>query len=626
MIAIPKDFAKNRRYRMALLEDGGKDKSAAHQIKEACSKDILFYVNAFCWTFDPRRINSSVPFITYPYQDDALLSIVDAVRTGNDVGIKKSRDMGASWIICLAFEWLWHFSPGLTFLMMSRTEDYVDEKGNPKSLFWKIDFLHKNQPKWLLPTNRWLGWSDPGRKQLHLENADNGSVIDGESTTGDAGRGDRRTAVMLDEFAAFDVKAGFDALKATRDTTNCRIFNSTPKGSANAFYDVIHKTAARIVSMHWTAHPEKSKGLYTSKQATENGPYELEILSDWKGIVEVRRKGDSTSRKVRFPEEYPFVLDGKTRSPWYDTQCVRCVSPTEIAQELDIDFVGSDFQYFDPAFIEAYKRRYCKDPQSIGDLDYDHDSLIPRKFMKSQKGFLRLWEVPDEGYLWNRERRFVMGVDVSAGTGASNSTVAVYDRTTSSKVAEYANPRILPADFARYVHALAKWFNSARVVPDRSGPTGEVFVKKLLESGYTNLYYRRNEKKVSSQITDEPGVWLNPQSKTVALQQYRASLSDGRICNRSSRAMDETLRFMMKMDNTIEHTEADNTQDPSGARAAHGDIVIADALANLELTSTGQSRPEPTPEIPRNCLAWRMQHDEYAVSQYDKGDELTGGW
>ncbi len=60
-------------------------------------------------------------------------------------------------------------------------------------------------------------------------NADNGSVIDGESTTGDAGRGDRRTAMFIDEYAAFDVTDGYRVLLASRDTTNCRGFNSTPE-------------------------------------------------------------------------------------------------------------------------------------------------------------------------------------------------------------------------------------------------------------------------------------------------------------------------------------------------------------------------------------------------------------
>ena len=616
---FPKDMAVNARIRRGLLEDAARDRRAAEQIKTECAKDIIFYVNGFCWTYDPRRMEPDIPFVTYPFQDDALLELVESVRNGWDVGVKKSRDMGASWICLTVAEWFWHFKAGIHGVMVSRTEDYVDKKGDPKSLFWKVDYLHRHQPKWLLPTNRWLGWGDPGRKQLHLENADNGSVLDGESTTGDVTRGDRCTFVLMDEFASFDTKAGYEALKASRDATRTRWFNSTPKGSANAFYDVIHKTAAKIVTLHWSKHPEKARGLYTSKDGL------LQLLDEWSGVVEVRVPGEGV-KHVRFPNDYPFVLDGKTRSPWYDNECARCVSPVEVGQELDIDFVGSDYTFFDAASIEAYKKMWCRAPAFVGNAEVDTEALRMKRLAPDAKGCFRLWERPDEGRGWKRTRRFVMGVDVSAGTGASNSTFAVYDRATKDKVAEYANPRILPADFAKVVFALGRWFNEARIVPDRSGPTGEVLVKRLLSDGYANLYYRRNERKLGRNMTDEPGVWLNPQVRSACLEEYRAALGDVRLLNRSERALDECLRFIRKMDGTIEHSEAANTQDPSGARSAHGDIVIADALANLELNGEPTPMPDVEPEIPKNCLASRMAEFDDARRTLQPGHELGEGW
>ena len=158
----------------------------------------------------------------------------------------------------------------LSFLMVSRKESYVDEKGNPKTLFHKLDFIHKYQPKWLLPKGRWLGWNDPNRRLMHIENADTGSVIDGESTTGDVARGDRRTAILIDEFAAFDVKDSFSVLSSTRDATRCRLFNSTPMGSGNAFYKVMHEMpAVHTIRMHWSEHPEKNRGSYTAGRRRE---------------------------------------------------------------------------------------------------------------------------------------------------------------------------------------------------------------------------------------------------------------------------------------------------------------------------------------------------------------------
>ena len=97
-IAVPKDFEANRRWRMKALHDGAKVGGAARALREACKNDVLFWINTFCWTYDPRTAAKRVPFTTYEYQDRAILSIEAAIREGRDVGIKKSRDMGASWV------------------------------------------------------------------------------------------------------------------------------------------------------------------------------------------------------------------------------------------------------------------------------------------------------------------------------------------------------------------------------------------------------------------------------------------------------------------------------------------------------------------------------------------------
>lgn len=276
--AVPRDIDANLRFRSEILRMAGADKSVAAQVKQMCAEDMLFYVNTFCWTYDPRTKEKVTPFITYDFQNQAMADISDCVNSGHDFAMPKSRDMGASWMGLTVFEWFWHFKLDNSFLLISRNEDYVDKRGNPKSLFWKIDFLHENQPRWLLPSGRWLGWQDPHRKLLHLGNADTRSVIDGESTTGDAGRGDRRTAMFIDEHAAFDVNDGFRVLRATRDTTKCRGFNSTPQGSANGFYEVVHNTAARHIRLHWSVHPEKTRGFTRSR--TEN-PYFSTTLLAW---------------------------------------------------------------------------------------------------------------------------------------------------------------------------------------------------------------------------------------------------------------------------------------------------------------------------------------------------------
>lgn len=618
---MPKGFEENLAMRRRLLWDAAHVPGAAAKLLDACSKDIVFYVNAFGWTYDPRRPKSAIPFITYKYQDEAFEAIVQAVLDSSDVAIKKSRDMGASWILLDAFEWMWRFWDMKSFLLVSRNEDYVDAPGDPKSLFWKIDFTHKHQPRWLLPR----GFDAKCRKSMHLENPETGSIIDGESTTGDVGRGDRRTAILLDEFGAFETGAGYNALKATQSATDCRIFNSTPKGSSNAFYDVVHKSSARILTMHWSQHPRKNQGLYTSVRNEATKRMELKLLDDFKGIVAVHKKGEKGSRNVVFPEDYPFVLDGKMRSPWYDKEHSRAVSQAEIAQELDIDFLGSDFQFFDAAAVEAYKAKWCEEPDSIGDLEIDSEACAVLRYTRNAKGKWRFFEPLGPGDRPPDGERYVIGADVCAGTGASNSTLAVYSRRTKRKVAEYANSKILPDDFGKLAVAAARFWNNALIVPDRSGPTGETFVRRVVASGYHEIYRRRDEKKIGRPIADEYGIFLNPAARTTILYQYREAIGSVSMFNCSDIAMDECLKFICTQDGQIEHSAALNSVDPSGARANHGDMVIADALAWLGLSEGGATEKAEESAPPESSVEARRREWKRKQAESRK-DKLGKGW
>ena len=75
------------------------NEDSASRVRIAFGRDILFAFNVFFWTFDPRTKEKDLPFITYDFQDKAILEINDAIDKQEDLFADKSRDMGVSWIV-----------------------------------------------------------------------------------------------------------------------------------------------------------------------------------------------------------------------------------------------------------------------------------------------------------------------------------------------------------------------------------------------------------------------------------------------------------------------------------------------------------------------------------------------
>ena len=592
---VPKGVCANLRWRAKIHRKVLDDPSYVDIIKDACSRDPLFFINGFTYTHDTRREPfSKLPFILYPFQEEAVLEIISAIND-HDLLIEKSRDMGASWVTITTIVWCWRFRSGRDFLLGSRNDEYVDKTGNPKALFQRIDFLLDNLPVWLMPE----GFRrSEHRTKSHIENPENKSIIDGEATTGSFARGDRRSAILLDEFA--DVDMGHRILSATRDATKCRLFNSTPQGVANAFYDKAHSNIRKL-RLHWSVHPIKAEGLYTSD---ENGL--LKILD-----------------KKRYPEDYNPILDGKLRSPWYDLQCERAASSQEIGQELDIDYLGSGYQYFNSALIDEAIRKYARPPIMIGDLEYDETTGDPIRFRENPKGNLKLWCLLDKKGNPLVDNKTILGNDISAGTGASNSCASGWNALKHDKILEYVNPFIKPEQFAIQSIAIARWLGNAFIIWESNG-VGRQFGSRIMELHYSNVYLRRNDESIKGKVSDIPGWASTKETKLVLMGQYRSALEKGECINYSKLAVEETLEYVFSPDGGVVHARAASKSDPSGAKTNHGDRVMADALANKGMSERVQKTVHQKQEVPVMSLAWRNKMRE--KKEPVPGRELSRAW
>jgi hypothetical protein len=601
---VPMDREANIRFRLKMIERGYRDTGFARDWWIACSRDPLFYINTVVWTFDPRKPRGfkENPFITYDYQDDAILKIMDCIDNGGDVFNEKSRDMGATWICILCCEFCWHFQPMTSFLWLSRNEDYVDKIGDPKSLFWKLDYIHMKTPRFLLPNDR-----DSGRKKLHLENMDNGSTIEGESTTSRSGRGDRKTAILLDEFAS--VEHGYRVLSATADVTRCRIFNSTYEGSGNAFFDVGKWPDVTKLTFHWSMHPEKNVGLYRVDRKTK----EITVLD---------KEWHDNNPGYQFVHEHGYYQG--LHSPWYDRECRRRTI-IEIKEQLDMDPHGSGAMFFDGPMLDKLIESETTDPYFEGEIEFNsEDDREKVRFVNIDGGMLKLWLMLDGENKLTRPVKAVLSCDIGIGTGASNSTISGYDYVSGYKVLEYVNPYIIPTQLADYAMALGRWLSMGMkpcdLIWEANGP-GREFGKRCIDKSYPSMYYKQLEQSEIPKDTDIPGWWSTKENKITLLGTYRQMLIMKKIKNLSRYAVSE-CRNIIYVKGVPTHSKAVKNDDPSGARDGHADIVISDALGAkmLDMNSFNNlvQEKEPVPEvIPPNCAEARLRERLRLIKRKD---------
>lgn len=584
----PKDRSGNAARREMLLNAAFSSDAIAEELWTICSRDILFYINLFGWTLNPRnKQQPQLPFITYEYQDNAILEL-QSVLGDEDVAIPKSRDMGASWICLLVLEHAWHFQSLQQFLLTSWKEELVDGDSE-KSLFSKLDFWWDKLPQFLMPMG------SVRRTLMHAVNPETGSGFHGEATVKNLGSGDRCTAILLDETSKMPNSEAI--FTSTRDVTDCRIFNSTPNGrygTGEGFFKKVRSPDQRKIWMHWTDHPTKRRGLY---KLINGEKVPLPASYDWKTDYDFGLLG--------------FIGQNKPRSDWYDKQCKRATSTTEIAQECDIDFLNSSERFADQEVMLKVKNTTCRDAFIEGNISCDPEEL-DLNFTKQPRGDTRLWCLldakgkPPVG-------QYSIGVDISAGTGGaktSESCINVFNCKTGEQVFEFANRTTTPDKLAILAVAVQKWFWGGILVPEVNGPTGKLFLRTLFELDYGDIYFREVADVGSGKLTKKIGYWNNDGGAEI-LGSLQRAIREGDAIVRSHALVDQFLEY--EWDNgKLVHSPSKNTGTASEKGMAHGDRAIAGAAAWLgvkrrKVSTDDKKEPE---NIPSNCMAARLRELE----------------
>lgn len=573
---VPRTVGENLKWRRSVLERCETDMDYRASIMATCARDPLFFINTFCWTYDTRLVglgrNPNLPFVTWDFQDRAIRDLAEGLGV-EDVVWEKSRGVGGTYQFCAIAVWQNVFSRvAVDGLIVSRVEEDVDLEGNPGCIMWKIDYMLEKLPEWMRPNIT--------RRKLKIRNTDTGSIIIGKATVEDVGRSSRPLWVFFDEFAF--VPDGEAMMRATTAATWCRVYCSTHKGRDTAFYRLTTNPKIRKVRMHWAEHPIFGSGEYR-------------ILSDGtirhsdRPLHPVIRELLKMPDNKRYPEDYDFETvrwrdKFSIRSPWFDLQCDRASSPAEIAQELEMDPIMSASPFFDVTDLDEIEKRDCTEPRKRCTLVVSEYHEL-EEMLDHPRGHMSFW--CDTEMRPSADQHFVIGIDISNGTGHSNSVITVA-RKSGEKVAEFASSTVRPEQLASFTVAIARWFNNAWVCWEAQGP-GEPFGARVWEIGYRHVWFARNEQDLVKKRKQRAGWYSNDALKYRLLMNYRRALATGQFVQRNKLSIDESRDYRHLPGGSVGHPHSINTDDPAGSGKNHGDRVIADALACMLCTQGSAS-------------------------------------
>jgi hypothetical protein len=636
MPAIPLTLQGNLDWRAKTLSACDKDPKMAAAYRHWCSQDILFWLAGFAWTesffftgldgITRTRTDKNYPMIIWPAQQELVLALQRAIHNGESLLVEKSREVGASWCVLLVYihEFLFSKTPR-QFSLLSLKEGDVDSTSgdisdypwgiisDPSTLLGKIDYCIRRLPVFMIPKCH--------RKRLHLVNLETRSRIDGGASGAFALASQRRDSLCFDEFAK--TENAKTIWEGTADVSRCRIVISTPIGLGTFFTELRNSGTIPVRELGWWMQPDKS--------------FDLEAI----------RLADGSFQLV---------------STWYRNECSRRTA-TDIAQNLDIKHLESGATFFPSLLMKTYIKNTCHPALLRVRIDFRNDvadSQIPGilavrdvskvRVVVDKSGPWRLWFNPqatpnypvlgDElQYSPAMNGHLIFGIDVSFGTGASNSVISVFHKLTRCKVAEFADANTSAAMLAKLTCAAALWFGQSvrpLIIPEVNGLAGFDYMRQLSRVyKYSNLY---TEKQLNMKV-DRPSQTLGFHSskprKAAVLGNLKRAYEKGNFTNPSKEAVEEALNYIIFESGAI--GPACLVRESADAAATHGDRVIADALAlwpgneqeayreEKRLAKEGTEVPklDLNAEYPYGSLGWRMKHKDTVYLDRKKGKSLN---
>jgi hypothetical protein len=213
-----------------------------------------------------------------------------------------------------------------------------------------------------------------------------------------------------------------------------------------------------------------------------------------------------------------------------------------------------------------------------------------------------------------------LGCDISLGLGQSNSVCSIFDVDGRKKVGCWSDSHTPPEQFAEQVYAIGKWVGGASKEPFlnfEANGIGQVFLKRLRELGYSFICKSTVEKKGFHQKLQILGWWNNNNNllqlfagfNAAMTACFRPNMAAKKFVNPDEEAMREIGDYIFDGGRIV---LSSCIEDMGGAKAAHGDRVIADALCNL----AAQDQPKSAADFAKSVVGSK----EWIINEWKEED------
>ena len=485
-LRYPKGEKENLKWRGDCRRRAMEDMRFRHAMIDAAFEDVLWFMGAFCWAYEPRAKRKVKPFIPWPHQEEVFVRMDGAIDEAEesekplDVILDKSRAQGGTY----GYLWIdlrrWLRDSMFSAGYVTRNEDLVDSLIDADTLFWKLAWGISRLPWWMLPR----GFDLKKHRSLSshsLVNPENGSTLVGYAAGQDVGAGGRKTVWTVDEFGAKDfISGGKDesVMEALHDTTNHIRLVSARYADAGVFHQACEdKDHGGIhLVLDWKDNPIHAKCAYIYREGRA-----VARKAEEQGLVdEYHREHPDLRRRL---EGKGFKWEGVVRSPWYDMRSLRpTATPRLIASQLDRDPRGAVGKVFQTELLDRVKKDSCRKPVWQGTPVFDSETLGLQGLLTRDDGPLKLWFKPGVDNSCPLGP-FTLGCDVAIGSDgaySSNSVCSGIDDRTGEQVLEYTVNGMPMIKFGRVVVGLAKWLRNALLGWEDSGMVGP-FAKEIME-------------------------------------------------------------------------------------------------------------------------------------------------